>query len=151
LERIFPVQNLAEASEPILSRRHDPFFICVNDRCEFAGISNCHIQMFGQRIVDVVVVAGCLNRSFGSSISLCEVIEVRVLDANLFNISPGSSITATCTYCLCASLPRYMGYHSKRRCVKQGFTYSDFPDCRGGRQSGYNAYDSASYALEPIS
>ena len=60
------------------------FLIRVSDQCEFAGMSNCHIQMFGERIVDVVVVAGCLNRSFGSSISLCEVIEVRVtLDPRL--------------------------------------------------------------------
>ena len=51
-------------------------------------MSNGHIQMLRESIMDVVVVAGCLNCGFCSSILLGEFVEVRVLDANLFNDFP---------------------------------------------------------------
>ncbi|AAV44492.1 unknown (plasmid) [Haloarcula marismortui ATCC 43049] len=50
--------------------------------------------MFRQRIVDVVVIAGRFDCGFSTSVSLGEVVEVRVLDANLFD-----DLTSLIHYC----------------------------------------------------
>ena len=65
-------------------------------------------------------------------------------------ISPFLSSTAICEYRLCTSIPMNIGLTLERRCVKQRFTYTGFPDCRSRRQSGCDAQDSASYALGSV-
>jgi hypothetical protein len=54
--------------------------------------------MLGQRIVDVVVIAGRFNRGLCASIPLGEVVKVRVLDANLFDDL--SSLIHYCHLCV---------------------------------------------------
>ena len=54
--------------------------------------------MFRQRIVDVVVIAGRLKRGLCASVSLGKLVEVRVLDANLFDNL--SSLIHYCHLCV---------------------------------------------------
>ena len=50
--------------------------------------------MLRQRIVDVVVIAGRFDCGLGTSVPLGEVVEVRVLDADLFDY-----LTSLIHYC----------------------------------------------------
>ena len=57
-----------------------------------------HIQVLGQRIVDVVVVGGRLKHGLCAGVPLGEVVEVRVLNANLFDDLP--SLIHYCHLCV---------------------------------------------------
>jgi hypothetical protein len=82
------------------------FPVRVSNLVQLFSVGNSHIQMFRQRLVDMVVIAGCLNIGVCASVPLGEVAEVRVATRTSSTTSPSSSRTASYACRLWRSMPK---------------------------------------------
>jgi len=120
------------------------FLVVVSDLSQCFRMGNSHIQMFRQRILYVVVIAGRINRGLRASVPLDEVVEVRVLNANLFD-----DLSSRIQYCnLCVPfvdvcLPMTTVDDAEIHLFRLSWLPVD-------AAAGCTAHDSASFAHGPV-